>query len=284
LQVVVAIFLAALVLPAPGRGQTRKTPADKEGKEEIVNSIGMKLVRIPAGTFMMGSPEDEGSEDERPQHKVKISKAFYMGVYTVTQAEYEKVMKTNPSHFCARGGGGGKVKGMHTSNFPVENVSWNDAVKFCEKLSALEEEKKAGRVYRPPTEAEWEYACRAGTKTEYHSGNDEADLKKVGWYSANSGKRPHEVGEKKQANARGLYDMHGNVWQWCADWYARDYYKEGDKTDPEGPKKGIYRVLRGGSWFLEARYCRAAYRIRADPYGRGNDFGVRVVCVAAGTR
>ena len=188
----------------------------------ITNSIGMKLVRIEPGTFEMGSPKGEGGSDEEPQHEVEITKAFYLGVYTMTQAEYKEVMGENPSYFSASGVGKEKVIGMNTSKFPVDTVSWEDATKFCEKLNARETEKEAKREYRLPTEAEWEYACRAGTKTKHHSGDDEDDLKRVGWYDANSDSRTHAVGAKN-ANAWGLYDMHGNVWQWCSDWYGKDY-------------------------------------------------------------
>ena len=248
----------------------------------ITNSIGMKLVRIAAGMFKMGSPKGEGSSDEEPQHEVEITKPFYMGAYTVTQAEYKEVMGENPSYFSASGGGKDKVIGMNTSKFPVETVSWEDATKFCEKVNAMEKEKEAKREYRLPTEAEWECACRAGTTTKYHSGDDEDDLKRVGWYDANSDGWPHEVGAKK-ANAWGLYDMHGNVWQWCADWYDSDYYGKSHVRDPEC-LIGTRRVLRGGSWVDNAGYCRAAFRSFIAPGDRDYFIGFRVVCVPARTR
>jgi formylglycine-generating enzyme required for sulfatase activity len=261
---------------APG---TEKVVEDKD--KTITNSIGMKLVRIPPGTFMMGSPKTEnGDYNERPQHQVTITKPFYMGVYTVTQEEYEKVMGSNPSAYSAKGWQKAKVAGMTTSRFPVETVSWHDAVQFCEKLSALEKEKADGREYRLPTEAEWEYACRAGTTTRYHSGDDEDDLMKVGWYKANSGGRTHNVGKKK-ANAWGLFDMHGNVFQWCHDRYPSGY-KEGHETDPKGPKNGEARVLRGGSYGLWPSACRAASRAGSTPEHRLTlSWGFRVVCGAA---
>jgi formylglycine-generating enzyme required for sulfatase activity/dipeptidyl aminopeptidase/acylaminoacyl peptidase len=277
----------AVKIEAPAR--PRELPAMTE--KEVTNSIGMKLVRIPAGKFLMGSPSLEyGRNKDEAQHEVTLTKAFHMGVYPVTQAEYRTVMGANPSHFSADGWGKGVVEGMRTDRFPVEGVSWESAFVFCAKLSALEKEKEAGRKYRLPTEAEWEYACRAGTKTLYHSGSHEDDLQEVAWYHANSNSRPHNVGKKK-ANAWGLHDMHGNVYQWCSDWYGADYYQESDKEDPQGPKEGAARVLRGGCWLNFPYRCRAAARSSHVPvvasrysihYPR--NMGFRVVCVRAGAR
>jgi formylglycine-generating enzyme required for sulfatase activity len=238
----------------------------------------MKLVLIPAGTFLMGSLKaEDGAEDERPQHKVTLEQAYYMGVYPVTQEEYKKVMLTNPSYFSPTGEGKAWVMGMSTSNFPVEQVSWVDAKAFCAKLSDLAAEKTAGRLYRVPSEAEWEYACRAGSTKKYHYGDTEDDLKAVGWYEANSGSRPHNVGRKKP-NAWGLHDMHGNVAQWCNDWYFKDYYSEGFNTNPKGPISGASRVVRGGNWLHVAGNCRAAIRGSKAPAFRYNNIGFRVVC------
>ena len=176
------------------------------GGMEATNSIGMKLRLIPAGEFMMGSPGTEsGREDDETQHRVSITKPFYLGVTEVTQEQYQKVMGTNPSYF----------KGPQN---PVETVSWADAVEFCRKLSAMPAEKTAGHVYRLPTEAEWEYACRAGTTTAYSFGDDASRLGDYGWFGGNSDSKTHQVGEKKP-NAWGLYDMHGGVYEWCQDRY-----------------------------------------------------------------
>ena len=183
--------------------------------KEITNSIGMKLVLIPKGTFMMGSPESEkGRYENETEHEVTISKDYYLGVYEVTQAQYEKVMGNNPSHFQ------GAIVGNENADLPVENVPWHDAVEFCKKLSELPEEKKAGRVYRLPTEAQWEYACRAGSKTAYSFDDEEGLLPVYGWFYRNSSDRTHTVG-LLEPNAWGLYDMHGNVWEWCSDWHEK---------------------------------------------------------------
>jgi len=232
------------------------------GGMEVTNSIGMKLRLIPAGEFMMGSPETESErEDNETQHRVTLTKPFYLGVTEVTQEQYQKVMGTNPSKF----------KGPQN---PVETVSWDDAVEFCRKLSAIPAEKTAGHVYRLPTEAEWEYACRSGTTTSYSFGDSESELGAYAWYKDNSGKTTHPVGGKKP-NAWGLYDMHGNVWEWCQDWHGD--YPSGSATDPTGATSGSYRVRRGGGWNLNAWSCRSAYRTWLTPEDRIIILGFRVL-------
>jgi formylglycine-generating enzyme required for sulfatase activity len=217
---------------------------------------------------MMGSPETEkGRKENETQHEVTISKDYYLGVYEVTQAQYEKVMGKNPSSFPVA-----KV-GNENADLPVENVSWHDAVRFCKKLSDLPEEKKAGREYRLPTEAEWEYACRAGSKTAYAFDDEEGLLPEYGWFSRNSSRRTHTVG-LLEPNAWGLYDMHGNVWEWCSDRYGD--YPKGAVSDPSGPKEGSYRVFRGGGWSLGAAFCRSACRDGLAPSIRINVIGFRV--------
>ena len=232
------------------------------GGMEVTNSIGMKLRLIPAGEFMMGSPATEsGRSDNETQHRVTLTKPFYLGVTEVTQEQYQKVMGTNPSQF----------QGPQN---PVEKVSWTDAVEFCGKLSAMPAEKTAGHVYRLPTEAEWEYACRSGTTTAYSFGDDASRLGDYGWFKGNSDSSTHPVGEKKP-NAWGLYDMHGGVWEWCQDRYGA--YPSGSATDPTGATSGSFRVLRGGGWINGARGCRSAIRYWGTPEGRGNDLGFRVL-------
>jgi formylglycine-generating enzyme required for sulfatase activity len=190
---------------------------------EMENSIGMRFVLIPPGEFDMGSTEEEVAKlleearatnqpdwyierlpAEAPRHRVRITKPFYLGVFEVTQAQYEQVMGSNPSRF------------KEDANCPVEQVSWDEASTFCRKLGELPEERSGQRAYRLPTEAEWEQACRCGTTTRWYSGDDEAGLKEIAWYNANAGGKTHPVGQKKP-NAWGLYDMHGNVHQWCQD-------------------------------------------------------------------
>ena len=242
-------------------------PPKQERKpgEIITNSLGMKFSWIPPGTFLMGSPKEEKQrEDNETQHKVTLTKGFYMGVYTVTQEQYETVMGKNPSRF----------KGE--KNLPVEQVSWEDCQEFIKKLR--EKDKKP---YRLPTEAEWEYACRAGTKTPFHFGEtistDQVNYN--GNFTYGDGKKG--VFRKKTtpvgsfpANAWGLHDMHGNVLQWCEEWFAD--YPQKDVTDPQGAEKGQYRVLRGGSWFLNPQSCRSAGRDRVVPGGRGSNIGCRL--------
>jgi formylglycine-generating enzyme required for sulfatase activity len=217
----------------------------------------MNLVLIPAGQFLMGSPDSDSTtwDNEKPQHLVRISRPFYLGVTEMTQAQYERVMGTNPSRF-------------KEAQLPVEGVSWEDAVAFCGRLS-----DKEGRTYRLPTEAEWEYACRAGSTTKWSFGEDVSSLNEYAWYSANSNGTTHSVGEKK-ANAWGLYDMHGNVWEWCSDWYGG--YASTAMDDPTGPTAGSDRVFRGGVRNGLARDCRSAVRGRSAPAVRSDDLGFRV--------
>ena len=228
------------------------TPVKDMELPESADSIGMEFKLIPAGTFTMG----EGKE----AHKVTLTKPFKMGVHEVTQDQYEQVMGVNPSDF----------KG---ANNPVEMVSWEEAVEFCRRLSELPAEKAAGNVYRLPTEAEWEYACRAGTTTKYSFGDDESELRDHAWCSENSDVQTHRVGSKKP-NAWGLYDMHGNVYEWCQDRHGD--YPSGSVTDPTGPAVGSDRVLRGGGWDTPAEICRSAFRLWALPSNRFSIFGFRV--------
>lgn len=241
------VFMGVIQLCGEARAQTPNT---------ITNSIGMELMLIPKGAFLMGSPIEEVDrfivED---QYHVTLTKDYYIGVTEVTQGQYKKVMGKNPSYFRYN-------RKNDSSMYPVERVSWEDAVEFCKKLSELPEEKAAGRVYRLPTEAEWEYACRGGTDTAFSFGDNSRFLIHYAWYLENSKATPNprttsSVGEKK-ANAFGLYDMHGNVDEWCSDYY--DNYPKGPVSDPSGPREGFGRVLRGGSYNSEARYCRSAWR------------------------
>jgi len=245
-------------------GSTAKTPDAATVKKHmtpdqlalgdpLVNSVGMVLVPIPAGEFMMGEPT-------KPTHPVTLTKPFHLGAFEVTQEQYEKVMGKNPSHF----------KG---TNNPVEQVSWHEAVEFCRNLSELPEEKAAGHVYRLPTEAEWEYACRAGTTTKFSFGDDESRFGQHAWFRENAQSKTHPVGEKKP-NPWGLYDMHGNVFEWCRDWYGA--YPSEPVTDPTGPTTGSGRVSRGGSWDGDAATCRVAYRYAYDPSYRTLYFGFRL--------
>ncbi|MFM8188000.1 MAG: formylglycine-generating enzyme family protein, partial [Pirellula sp.] len=187
--------------------------------------------------------------------------------------QYEKVMGANPSYFQ-----GEEIEGS-SSNHPVECVSWLDAVEFCKKLSDLPEEKATGRVYRLPTEAEWEYACRAGSKSAYSFGESSKSLGDYAWFDENSNDQTQPVGEKK-ANAWGLYDMHGNVWEWCRDRYGD--YPEGAVSDPSGPKEGSNRVIRGGSWYFVAAFCRSGIRYWFVPSYRLNLIGFRLALSPSG--
>jgi formylglycine-generating enzyme required for sulfatase activity len=244
----------------------------------ITNPIGMKIALIPDGEFLMGSPESDtdGQRDERPQHRVRITKPFYFGVYEVTQDEYRRVMGDNPSTH------------RDSGRYPVELVSWHGAVRFCNLMSELEGLPRfykiagedvsilGGKGYRLPTEAEWEYACRAGSTTKWSFGDDVALLGDYAWHEENSEGLPHEVG-LKAPNAFGLYDLHGGMWEWCWDWYGEDYYRQSPAEDPTGPRAGELRIERGGArvGYLPPS-LRCAYRDHLRPSERYTNLGFRV--------
>jgi len=245
-------------------GSTDLPPITTQGSV-IANSIGMKLVAIPAGHFMMGcSPDDSQCKpDEQPVHPVRITKSFYLGQYPVTQGQYKELMGGNPSKFQLLEGC------LH--DCPVETISWDDAQEFLKKLSVREKRK-----YRLPTEAEWEYAARAGTTTKYYWGNNvNGDYL---WYNENSVYKTHPVGNKKP-NSFGLYDMLGNVFQWCYDGYDAKFYARSPEADPHGVDRPAYnqRTLRGGSWYYAADEARVSSRYPS-PANHPDTFnGFRVV-------
>ena len=230
----ISIRLEVVVAGHPGR--------------KFTNNLGMEFVYIKPGTFMMGSPSGEsGRDSDERQHRVTLTRGFYMQTTEVTQGQWKRVMESNPSRFKNCG-----------TDCPVEKVSWNDVQKFIGKLNQME----GGNKYRLPTEAEWEYAARAGSTTRFFFGNDDGQLGQYAWYSNNSGGKTHSVAQKKP-NAWGLYDVHGNVWEWCQDWFGD--YLSGSVTDPTGLSSGSYRGNRGGCWNNSARGCRSANRLRFTP-------------------
>jgi len=238
----------------------------------IVNSVGMVLVPIPAGEFQMGAADNDGKRKggpESPRHLVKITKPFFIGSCEVTQQQYEEVMGERPWE--------GEPLVREGSSYAASYVTWDNAVEFCRKLSEQESEE-----YRLPTEAEWEYACRAGTKTTWSFGDDHEQLADHAWYDANAyqdGEQyAHRVG-RKLPNEWGLYDMHGNVWEWCQDWYARYDAKKKESVDPTGPEKGRHHIWRGGSFAEAAQNTRSATRLSFDREGYHPEYlaGFRVV-------
>ncbi len=241
---------------------------------EWTNSVGMEFVFIPPGEFMMGSTE---SKEHGPQHRVTITRPFYLGKYEVTQAQWEAVMGSNPAHFKAPAN-------------PVQMVSWDDIQPLLANLNSAAGTLRVptdktplttpAMKYALPAEAQWEYACRAGTTTAFSFGDDPAMLGEYAWFGANPnmGGKTYPVGQRKP-NAWGLHDMHGNVWEWCADWWAADYYANSPTDDPAGPAETPYRVDRGGSWSDHEGRCRSATRGRFEPDSRYDDLGFRVVLI-----
>lgn len=245
-------------------GQLAQSEA-KPGSEttlrfDLGGGVALEMVAIPAGSFMMG--DEKGDADERPVHQVTIGKPFYLGKFEVTQEQWEAVMGGNPSHF----------KGKKN---PVDRVSWEAAQEFIGKLN--EKFAASGATFSLPTEAQWEYACRAGGSTRYGFGDAEGELAEYGWFADDAGRTTHPVGEKKP-NVWGLYDMHGNVWEWCGDWYDGNYYSQSPASDPTGPSVVSSRVLRGGSWGDPAPYCRSASRYCLPPWFCVYSYGLRMAC------
>jgi formylglycine-generating enzyme required for sulfatase activity/tRNA A-37 threonylcarbamoyl transferase component Bud32 len=259
---------------SPSNGAAETHAASRS--EPITNSLGMKLVRIPPGQFFMGAPPDERLRrfDETPAHEVTITQPFYLGAHLVTvrnfrafvqatgyQTEAEKTGDTRTEHYWLKPGW------EQTDKHPAACLSWNDATAFCDWLT-----KKEKRNYRLPTEAEWEYACRAGSAAAYYFGSDPKKLDAYAWYRGNAGEKAHPVGELPP-NRWSLYDMHGNLLQWCGDWYEARFYQRVVLEDPRGPAQGIRRVLRGGSWNSAAHECRSAYRAADKPDTHRSDRG-----------
>jgi formylglycine-generating enzyme len=275
--------------PSPEQpAASQQQVAQRSGLPVVVtNSLGMKLVLIPAGEFMMGSPDDEEGRrsDEGPQHRVKITESFYLGVYEVTQEQYERVMGVNPSWYRTFVDEERKDFVVRTVPlYPVEQVAWDDALAFCDRLSALPDEQAAGHRYYLPTEAEWEYACRAGATTPFIFGetlSSDKDANFNGSLPCGSGvKGPYRelvsVVGSYRPNAWGLHDMHGNVAEWCSDWYTENYYTSSPVDDPKGPATGFGRVHRGGSCDSSALTCRSACRDYFRPDYRIHFLGFRI--------
>ena len=270
LSLMMVFHASALELPSqPAERSARHSanPPIRDLALDLGNAITMKCVLIPAGTFQMGSPggEKERSKNEGPQHAVTISRAFYMGIYKVTQGQYEQVMGHNPSTW----------KG--DPQFPVEAVSWDNALEFCRRVSL-----QSGKPVRLPTEAEWEYACRAGTKTRFCFGDADTEFGDYAWCKANSagGAAPiHPVGQKKP-NAWGLYDLYGNLLERCSDYYAEAYVGAKDEKDPQGPQAGSFRVLRGGNYHTIPGRCRSASRFSEAIAPKNHTISFRVVVEA----
>jgi len=256
-QTVIWVGCACLAIALAGEG---RGVAGESLDLDLGGGVTMHFVRVPAGQFLMGSPESGPWHPpwESPQHPVRITRDFYLGVYEVTDAQYEHVMGTGSPY--GRGG-----------DHPAEGVSWNDAAEFCERISLA-----TGHVCRLPTEAEWEYACRAGSTTAYYWGDQIDD--EYAWYTGNSGAMAHPVGGKRR-NQFGLHDMSGNVWEWCQDWFAPDYYADSPLDDPPGPATGNTRVIRGGFWGNPQMGLRSAMRLQRLPSGRYTGVGFRVLRV-----
>jgi len=258
-----SLTLAAAEESKEGGGKTKGPP--KELAVDLGGGVKLEMILIPAGEFLMGSPDSDvvAFPHEKPQHKVRIPRPFYLGKCLVTQEQWQTVMGDNPSQF----------KGPKN---PVDHVSWEDCRQFGEKLSA----KLGGGKFSLPSEAQWEYACRAGHKRAYCFGDDDSQLGQYAWYENDSGGQTHPVGQKKP-NAWGVYDMHGNVWEWTADWFDGEYYVHSPVDDPPGPATGYYRVVRGGGCRSYAWSCRSANRSWYSPEYRDDPLGFRVARVPA---
>lgn len=263
-QTIITLMLSALtgVAGAADAPLAAKTAPVATVQAIADKSTGMELIFVKGGCFQMGSTIGN-KDDEQPVHEVCVSD-FYLGKYEVTQAQWEKVMKNNPSHFKQCG-----------PNCPVESVSWDDSQEFIQKLNSLSKKE-----YRLPTEAEWEYAARSGGKEEKFAGtSDEKSLVDIAWIGENSAGSTHQVGQKK-ANALGLYDMTGNVDEWCQDWYGETFYSFSLKMNPRNQTSGNEHVTRGGDWSFKTHRARVAHRSSFESGWRENQIGLRLVLPA----
>lgn len=269
-------LLAAAAWTIPGNAQT---------DDELVNSLGMRFVLVPRARFEMGSPASEPyRRKDETQHEVELTRSYWLGMHEVSQREFQEVMGRNPSFFAPSGIGRSRVRPKEASIHPVEGVSWHDAVEFCRRLSEMTDEKRRRHRYRLPTEAEWEWACRAGTVTPIYFGPEptsrEANYNGTAPFGTSRLgpflKATTPVGGYR-ANVFRLHDLHGNVAEWCGDWYSATYYDESPKTDPTGPSEGTERVVRGGGWANTARECRSAARNHFPPDFVSYNIGFRVV-------
>jgi len=262
---VVSLGLVSPTEPAAGAAPSAAAAGDAAPPPTFTNEFGMDFVYIPPGEFKMGS--DQGAPNERPVHRVQITRGYYLQTTELTQRQWTAVMGTRPWEAVRHAPSG--------PDYPAVGVSWEDARAFVAALS-----EKSGRTYRLPTEAEWEYACRAGTTTEFYYGDERSGLGEYGWYAENTVKTGLEHAQpvaRKKPNPWGLYDMHGNVWEWCADYFSDEYYARSPLTDPTGPDSGYPRSLRGGAFDQPPRYCRSAIRIKYFADNRYAYIGFRVV-------
>ena len=230
-----------------------------QNPKAIADTIIKNMVFIEGGSFEMGNPN--GGEDEKPLHIVNVAN-FYMCKYEIRAKEWKQIMGNNPCYF------------VGCEDCPVESVSWNEIQNFINKLNELSEKK-----FRLPTEAEWEYAAKAGKHTTYNDFSGNKEIGAVGWFRDNSDTCPHKIG-LKLPNANGIYDMTGNVWEWCSDWYQADYYSVSTRENPQGPETGEKKVLRGGSWNNFVKHCKVTYRDTFEPDLKTYDYGFRV-CYSA---
>jgi len=272
-----------------GTTQTKRVHSTgSELPEQLTNSIGITLRQIPAGNFLMGLADvgNEGAmEEEVPTHQVTISEPFLMGIHEVTQEQFQLIMNQNPSWFSTAGPYQDRLTTTDTSQLPVENVTWYEADEFCRKLTEQPDEVRAGRRYRLPTEAEWEYVCRSGNKQPRKHDRDPSQDAHLGEFGL---KKPGSVSSDTTPvgsyppNPFGIYDMRGNVWEWCQDIFARDYYQLSPETDPTGPPEGVLRVWRGTDWVFTAKTCKTSRLWALEPWVRSPCLGFRVVCILDG--
>ncbi|MEI8375314.1 MAG: formylglycine-generating enzyme family protein [Planctomycetota bacterium] len=258
-------FIILFAVAGTAHSETPIQP--RELAVDLGKSVKLEMSLIPVGVFLMGSPDSDNDpvREAKPQHRVRITKPFYLGKHEVTQEQWKVVKGSNPSY-------------VNSSTHPVERVSWEDCQRFLDKLNGRQGNPKG--KFQLPTEAQWEYACRAGSTKKHCFGDDVSQLGDYAWYDTNSGRRTHPVGRKKP-NAFGLYDMHGNVGEWCQDWWHEDYYAKSPTADPTGPTTGTAHVRRGGSAYLSAEGCCSANRMYLLPGDSDLDLGFRICFVPA---